>query len=224
MMSFAATPREVQEAQALTCGMMSAIDDAVGRVLLSLDRTATDRETVVIFTSDHGDYLGEHRLLLKGAPQYRSILRVPLIWSDPRGVRRPPWCDSMTSSMDLSATILDRARIQPYPGCRASASCLRWQEIPQRPRACRRPVRAPEGAGGIHCAAAHPFAGDAALAPQRSAGRELGRALRFRGGSWRIREPVGHAGARAHEMRVDGATGREEIALVDSVPLATGMA
>ena len=150
MMSFAATPREVQEAQALTCGMISAVDDAVGRVMARLAAIETDRETVVIFTSDHGDYLGEHRLLLKGAPQYRSILRVPLVWSDPQGPG-PSRSDVLTSTIDLPATILDRARIQPFYGMQGRSFLpALGGNTDGAARQRRRPVRAPESARGLH--------------------------------------------------------------------------
>jgi arylsulfatase A-like enzyme len=76
--------REAQEARALTCGMIACIDDAIGAVLGALDKSGKRDDTVVIFTSDHGDHLGDHRLLLKGAEQYQSIVRVPFIWSDPQ--------------------------------------------------------------------------------------------------------------------------------------------
>ena len=75
--------REAQEARALTAGMIACVDDAIGRVLGALDKSGMRDDTVVIFTSDHGDHLGDHRLLLKGAEPYQSIVRVPFIWSDP---------------------------------------------------------------------------------------------------------------------------------------------
>ena len=76
--------REAQEARALTCGMIACVDDAIGAVLAALDKSGRRDDTVVIFTSDHGDHLGDHRLMLKGAEQYQSIVRVPFIWSDPQ--------------------------------------------------------------------------------------------------------------------------------------------
>jgi len=70
---------------------------------------------VIIFTTDHGDHLGDHRLMLKGAEQYQSILHVPFIWSDPEAPV-PARTDAIGSTIDIPATILDRARIQPYVG------------------------------------------------------------------------------------------------------------
>src|SRR5262249_38810597 len=83
MNTIAVSAREAQEARALTCGMISCIDDAIGKVLLALERSDRQERTVLVFTSDHGDHLGDHRLLLKGAEQYQSIVRVPFIWADP---------------------------------------------------------------------------------------------------------------------------------------------
>ena len=69
----------------------------------------------MIFTTDHGDHLGDHRLLLKGCEQYQSILHVPFIWSDPTAPVAAR-TDAIGSTIDIPATILDRAKIAPYVG------------------------------------------------------------------------------------------------------------
>ena len=56
-----------------------------------------------MFTSDHGDHLGDHRLMLKGAEQYQSIVRVPFIWSDPQASDYPTRTEALGSTMDISA-------------------------------------------------------------------------------------------------------------------------
>jgi arylsulfatase A-like enzyme len=116
MNTIAVTAREAQEARALTCGMITCIDDAIGRVLRALDRSGRQDDTVLIFTSDHGDHLGDHRLLLKGAEQYQSLVRVPFIWSDPHASSYPARTTALASTIDLSATVLERARIEPFTG------------------------------------------------------------------------------------------------------------
>ena len=116
MNTVAVSAREAQEARALTCGMIACIDDAIGTVLGALDRSGRRDDTVVIFTSDHGDHLGDHRLMLKGAEQYRSIVQVPFIWSDPQASSRRPRTDALASTMDIPATVLERARIEPFSG------------------------------------------------------------------------------------------------------------
>lgn len=116
MQTIGVTAREAQEARALTCGMITCIDDAIGQVLRALDNSGHSDDTVVMFTTDHGDHLGDHRLLLKGAEQYDSIVHVPFIWSDPDAPKDAARTDALASTIDISATVLDRARIEPYAG------------------------------------------------------------------------------------------------------------
>src|SRR5215216_1033003 len=96
--------------------MIACIDDAIGGVLRALDRSGRRGDTVIMFTSDHGDHLGDHRLMLKGAEQYQSIVRVPFIWSDPQVSDYPVRTGALASTLDISATVLDRARIEPFSG------------------------------------------------------------------------------------------------------------
>ena len=113
--AFAVNEREAREAMALSCGMIAMIDDAVGCVLARLEASGVADDTVVIFTSDHGDFLGDHRLLLKGPAHYEGITRVPFIWSEP-SMRPSRRTDVLSGTLDIAPTILDRARIQPYNG------------------------------------------------------------------------------------------------------------
>jgi arylsulfatase A-like enzyme len=113
--AFAVNEREAREAMALSCGMIAMIDDAIGRVLGQLDVAGLDENTVVIFTTDHGDFLGDHRLLLKGPAHYEAITHVPFIWAEP-GNRPPRTAMQLSGTLDIAATILDRARIEPYNG------------------------------------------------------------------------------------------------------------
>jgi arylsulfatase A-like enzyme len=114
--AFAASEREAREAIALTAGLVTMIDDAVGRVVNTLRETGLLENTVIVFSSDHGDYLGDHGLLLKGPLHLQSLIRVPLIWSDPKSRRNGRVSGALASSIDISATILDRAGIDPYNG------------------------------------------------------------------------------------------------------------
>lgn len=111
---FAVSEKEAREAQALTCGSVAMIDAAIGGILRELERV--DRGDVVrIFTSDHGDYLGDHRLLLKGPAAYQGVIRVPLIWSDP-SAQQGVTTQSLASTIDLAPSILERAGVAPYEG------------------------------------------------------------------------------------------------------------
>jgi arylsulfatase A-like enzyme len=113
--AFAVNEREAREAMALSCGMITMIDDAVGRVVSRLAASGLADNTVVIFTTDHGDFLGDHRLLLKGPAHYEGITRVPFIWAEP-GTRPARRTDVLGGTLDIAPTILDRARVQPYNG------------------------------------------------------------------------------------------------------------
>ena len=105
----------IKQAMALTAGMITCVDDAIGRVIEALKSSGQYDNTVICFNSDHGDYLGHFNLLLKGLLPSRSINRVPFIWSDP-AFRKQAVSDSLASTVDLSATILDRAGLAPYRG------------------------------------------------------------------------------------------------------------
>ncbi len=61
--------------------MIKLIDDQVGRILAALEASGQRDDTIIIFTSDHGETLGDHGLILKGCRFYEGLVRVPLIWS-----------------------------------------------------------------------------------------------------------------------------------------------
>lgn len=113
---FAVTEDEARAIIALTYGMITMIDDAIGRVLKQLDDLGLADNTVVIFTTDHGDYMGDHGLMLKLLLHYQGIIRVPFIWHDPTRPVDAQVDSGLASSIDISATILARAGIQPYNG------------------------------------------------------------------------------------------------------------
>ena len=89
-------------------GMISLIDHNVGRILLRLKETGLDRNTIVLFTTDHGEWLGDHGLILKGPMAYESLLRVGFIVSGP-GVPAGKIVREPVSTLDLAATICDYA-------------------------------------------------------------------------------------------------------------------
>ena len=73
--------------------MIKLIDDQVGRIMAALESSGQRENTIVIFTSDHGETLGDHGLIQKGCRFYDGLVRVPLIWSWPgvfaSGLRSP---------------------------------------------------------------------------------------------------------------------------------------
>lgn len=114
---FSCNEREAREALALNYGSIANIDNQIGRVLAELDALGMADNTVVIFTSDHGDYLGDHQLMLKGPIHYRGLTRVPFIWRDPAAKPTAGTAsDALLSTIDVAPTVLARAGVQPYNG------------------------------------------------------------------------------------------------------------
>lgn len=113
---FAVSESEAKAIIALTYGMITMIDDAIGRVLTQLKESGLDNNTIVVFTTDHGDYMGDHGLMLKLLLHYQGLIRVPFIWFDPTAPADSEHTDELASSIDIAPTILERASIQPFNG------------------------------------------------------------------------------------------------------------
>jgi len=109
------TEQEAREAIALTFGMIAMIDDGMAKILRCLDGLGFANNTVIVFTSDHGDLMGDHQLMLKGAYAYQGLIRVPFIWAEPDG-HAPRRSDALFGTLDIARTFLDRARLAPYNG------------------------------------------------------------------------------------------------------------
>ncbi|MEP0943095.1 MAG: sulfatase-like hydrolase/transferase [Rhizobiaceae bacterium] len=105
----------VRESMALSAGMLTMVDDAIGSIIETLKASGQYENTVICFNSDHGDYMGDSNLLLKGIWQRDSIVKVPFIWSDPES-REQGTRDALASTVDIAPTILERAGLRPYFG------------------------------------------------------------------------------------------------------------
>jgi arylsulfatase A-like enzyme len=112
---FACSEREAREAAALNYGTISHIDDGVGRIRAELEKLGIADNTVVIFTSDHGEYMGDHQLMLKGPIHYQGVIRVPMIWRDPQG-KQGMSSRALIQSTDFAPTILERAGLPAFNG------------------------------------------------------------------------------------------------------------
>jgi arylsulfatase A-like enzyme len=95
-------------------GYVHLIDQQIGRILAALDRLDLVGSTAVCFASDHGGFVGNHRLADKGPMMYDDIYRIPMIIRWP-GVTQPgKQCDALVNFMDLFPTFLSIARV-PIP-------------------------------------------------------------------------------------------------------------
>jgi arylsulfatase A-like enzyme len=84
---------------------MTAVDEQVGRLLKALDDSGRSGDTIVVFTSDHGDMLGSHGQRLKRKPWEESI-RVPGILRYPSKAKPGRTSDALLSHVDLAPTLL----------------------------------------------------------------------------------------------------------------------
>lgn len=109
----------VRAAIAATYGMIEMVDDRVGQIMQTLERLGQLDNTIVVFTSDHGDMMGDHSLMLKGFMHFRGTLQVPMIIADPR--RKPGKSNSLAGSIDLGPTLLDLAELDHYDGIQGTS-------------------------------------------------------------------------------------------------------
>jgi len=105
----------VREIIAHTYGMVSLIDKNVGRMLYALQRLGLRESTAIVFTSDHGEHLGDHWLIYKCAP-YDEFHHVPLIWSWPGHFAEGTIQAGFASHVDVMPTILELAGVGPPRG------------------------------------------------------------------------------------------------------------
>ncbi|WP_207592274.1 sulfatase-like hydrolase/transferase [Halomontanus rarus] len=107
--------RDVDEAvlrrtRAAYYGLCTALDDYVGRLLSALDRLGLADDTLVVYTSDHGEPLGDHEIWWKCC-MYEQSVGVPLIVRGP-GVEEGALVEQPTSLLDLVPTMADRVGIE----------------------------------------------------------------------------------------------------------------
>jgi choline-sulfatase len=104
------TSDEVVRARRCYYAMVSYIDDLVGRIVQELERHRLLDDTMIVFTSDHGEMLGEHGLWYKRTYHEESV-RVPLVMRMPGGEHGGRAIDDVVSLVDLSAALLDAAGV-----------------------------------------------------------------------------------------------------------------
>ncbi len=88
------------------------IDDQLARVFSTLAELNIDEETIVFFTSDHGDFLGEHRLMHKSPAVYDCLMMIPYIFRWPGHIKPGQRCKEMVCNADLLPTVLELCGIK----------------------------------------------------------------------------------------------------------------
>lgn len=92
--------------------MIRLLDRRIGEILDAISEKGLTDNTIVVFTTDHGDMLGDHGLGQKGPMSYEEVVHVPLIISWP-GMIEPQAAQGVTSLADLYPTLLSFAGIAP---------------------------------------------------------------------------------------------------------------
>lgn len=106
--------KKMRHDMALYYGMISFMDDHIGRILDALDERGLSENTLVVFSTDHGHFLGQHGLTAKGPFQYEDAIKVPFLVRWPGQVLADTQSAALQSLVDLAPTFLSAAA-QPIP-------------------------------------------------------------------------------------------------------------
>lgn len=113
------TPRDAGHLRWLVAkeyALLALVDASIGRILAELERQGELERTLVVYTADHGDFAGEHGMVLKNLGIYESVHRVPLIVSWPRRFPGGRRTGALVELVDLYPTLLRCAGV-PVPAC-----------------------------------------------------------------------------------------------------------
>ena len=106
-------PDRLRRVRALYYGLVSQVDDGIGELLAELQRLGLEEDTIVIFTSDHGEMLGDHGLGQKNVP-YEHSVRIPLIVRWPGVTEEGATCDDLVGLNDILPTLIHGLGLE-YP-------------------------------------------------------------------------------------------------------------
>jgi len=87
------------------------MDKYIGRIIDHLDRLGLAENTIVVFTTDHGHFFGQHGLAAKGPFHYEDMIRVPMIVRCPGTIPSSFVSNALQSLVDLAPTFLDLSNI-----------------------------------------------------------------------------------------------------------------
>ncbi len=104
--------KELAQDIAVYYGMISLMDKYIGKVLDKLDELGLAENTLVVFTSDHGHFYGQHGLTTKGPFHYQDLVKVPFIARMPGTIPGGEQTDAMLSLVDLAPTFLSVAGLE----------------------------------------------------------------------------------------------------------------
>ena len=108
------TEDEILRARAAYWGLVARVDVLVGQILTTLEENGLEENTLIVYTSDHGDMVGEHGLWWKHV-FYEESAKAPLMMAWPGVIPAGQRCPRVVSALDVTATILDALGAPPLP-------------------------------------------------------------------------------------------------------------
>ena len=108
---------EILSARTAYWALVTRMDIMIGEILTALRKNDLAENTLIIYSSDHGDQVGEHGLWMKRT-FYEGSVKVPAILSWPGALPEGVQCDRVLSSLDLNATMLAALGAPPLPNAR----------------------------------------------------------------------------------------------------------
>ncbi|MFC1713974.1 sulfatase-like hydrolase/transferase [Candidatus Poribacteria bacterium] len=122
--------QRLREFLALYCGEVKLIDDSVGRIVACLEQQGVLNDTIIVFTTDHGEYAGEHGLHGKNQ-LYETAYRIPMLIRWPGKIAPGTVMDQVASTVDFQPSILGLMGIPPCgrEQGRDASPLLRGEEV-----------------------------------------------------------------------------------------------
>ncbi len=109
------TEKDYQEGRAFYYAYCEQLDVQIGRILDALNETGQSQNTIVVFTSDHGDMVGSHRMWIKGWIPYEEAYRIPMVIRWPKRIKPGSVSNHLVQLHDLAYTYIDALGLKELP-------------------------------------------------------------------------------------------------------------
>lgn len=123
------SPSERKQLVATYYGMISCMDKYIGQILDKLDELGLAENTIVVFTTDHGHFFGQHGLQFKGGFHYEDLIKLPFIVRYPGVVPAGQISSAIQSLVDLAPTFLSFAGIPIPPAMTGVDQSAVWRGL-----------------------------------------------------------------------------------------------
>jgi choline-sulfatase len=115
-----ATTQDITRTKAMYYGMVTYVDEEFGRILQKLDSLGLRDKTIILYTADHGEMLGDRGLWYKNS-FYDQAARIPFIWSFPKALPSGKVVEAPAMNMDVFPTLCDLCDLPKPSGLEGSS-------------------------------------------------------------------------------------------------------